>query len=171
MRPTSPATSADRAGDGACPVRETGGHFPGTCAGFTLLEMVAVMLIVSLIAGLVMTLTPGTGRAQLKSTVLDTASLLRRERLGAVLTGRARQVSLDRERRVLAGDGGQTVAIPRDVDLDVTGADAAWSGQGAIVRFLPDGASSGAVMRLSREGAAYEIRVNWYTGGVAVEAR
>jgi hypothetical protein len=24
---------------------------------------------------------------------------------------------------------------------------------------------------LSREQAAYEIRVNWYTGGVAIEAR
>jgi general secretion pathway protein H len=143
----------------------------GTCAGFTLIEMVAVMLIVALVAGLVVTLTPGTGRAQLKSTALDAASLFRRERQGAVLTGRVRAVSLDRERRVLVGDGGKAVIIPRDVVLDVMGADAAWTGQRAIVRFHPDGASSGAVMRLSREGAAYEIRINWYTGGVAIEAR
>jgi general secretion pathway protein H len=134
-----------------------------------LLEMVAVMLIVALVGGLVMTLTPGTGRAQLKSTVLDAAALLRRERQSAVLTGRDRQVSLDRERRLLVGDGGRTVAIPRDVELDVMGADALWSGQRAVVRFHPDGASSGTVMRLSREGAVYEIRVNWYTGGVFVE--
>jgi len=146
-------------------------QFSGTCAGFTLLEMVAVMMIVALVAGLVVTLTPGSGRAQLKSTALDAASLLRRERQGAVLTGHVRAVSLDPERRVLVGDGGRTVAIPRDIVLDVMGADAAWSGQRAVVRFHPDGASSGAVMRLSREGAAYEIRVNWYTGGVAVETR
>jgi general secretion pathway protein H len=158
MRPIFPASRSDR----CC----------GTCAGFTLLEMVAVMLIVALVAGLVVTLTPGSGRAQLKSTALDAASLLRRERQGAVLTGHMRAVSLDPERRVLVGDGGRTVAIPRDIVLDVMGADAAaWSGQRAVVRFHPDGASSGAVMRLSREGAAYEIRVNWYTGGVAVEAR
>ena len=142
-----------------------------TCDGFTLLEMVAVMLIVALVAGLVVTLTPGSGRAQLKSTALDAASLLRRERQGAVLTGQMRAVSLDAERRVLVGDGGRTVAIPRDLVLDVMGADAATNGQRAVVRFHPDGASSGAVMRLSREGAAYEIRVNWYTGGVAVEPR
>jgi general secretion pathway protein H len=40
-----------------------------------------------------------------------------------------------------------------------------------VVRFHPDGASSGAVLRLSREKAGYEIRVNWYTGGVSIEAR
>jgi hypothetical protein len=27
------------------------------------------------------------------------------------------------------------------------------------------------VLRLSREKAGYEIRVNWYTGGVSIEAR
>jgi general secretion pathway protein H len=40
-----------------------------------------------------------------------------------------------------------------------------------VVRFHPDGASSGTVLRLSRQGIEYEIRVNWYTGGVAVETR
>ena len=40
-----------------------------------------------------------------------------------------------------------------------------------VVRFHPDGASSGAVLRLSREKAEYEIRVNWYTGGVSIEPR
>ena len=39
----------------------------------------------------------------------------------------------------------------------------------AVVRFHPDGASTGAVLKLSREKAEYEIRVNWYTGGVAIE--
>ena len=41
----------------------------------------------------------------------------------------------------------------------------------AVVRFHPDGASSGAVLKLSREKAEYEIRVNWYTGGVSIEPR
>jgi general secretion pathway protein H len=94
--------------------------------------------------------------------------LLRRERLGAVLTGKERQVSLDGERRVLVGDGGDTLAIPRDVVVDILGIDAVWSGRQAIVRFTPDGASTGAVLKLSRENAEYEIRVNWYTGGVAI---
>ena|SRR5882724_9426842 len=38
----------------------------------------------------------------------------------------------------------------------------------SLVRFHPDGASTGAALKLSREKAEYEIRVNWCTGGVAI---
>ena len=137
-------------------------------AGFTLIEVMAVMLIIALVASLAVTMMPGTGRAGLKALTLQTASLLRRERLGAILTGRDREVSLDRERRILVGDSGDTVALPRDITLDILGVDALWSGRQAVVRFHPDGASTGAVMKLSREKAEYEIRVNWYTGGIAI---
>jgi general secretion pathway protein H len=137
-------------------------------AGFTLIEVVAVMLIIALVASLAVTNMPGTGRAGLRALTLQTASLLRRERLGAILTGRDREVSLDGERRILVGDGGDIVALPRDIALDILGVDALWSGRQAVVRFHPDGASTGAVMKLSREKAGYEIRVNWYTGGIAI---
>lgn len=138
-------------------------------AGFSLIEVMAVMLIIALVTSLAVTILPGTGRAKLKAVALNTAALLRRERMGAILTGRDRQVSLDGERRALVGDGGDVVVIPRDVVLEVLGVDAVWSGRLAIVRYGPDGASTGAVLRLSRERATYEIRVNWYTGGVAID--
>ena len=139
-------------------------------AGFTLIEMVAVMLMIALIAALAVTHTRGTGRAQLEAVALQTAALFRRERLGAILTARNRQVSIDGEHRVLVGDGGDAVAIPRDVTIDILGLDERWSGRQAVVRFLPDGASSGTVVKFSREGIAYEVRVNWYTGSVTLEA-
>jgi general secretion pathway protein H len=129
------------------------------------------MLIIALVASLAITLAPGTGRARLKAVTLETAALLRRERLGAMLTGRDRHVSLDGERRILVGDGGDVVAIPRDVVVDVLGVNELRTDRFAVVRFHPDGASSGAVLKLSREKAEYEIRVNWYTGGVAIEPR
>jgi len=137
-------------------------------SGFTLIEVIAVMLIIALVASLAVTNMPGTGRAGLRALTLQTASLLRRERLGAILTGRDREVSLDGERRILVGDGGDIVALPRDIAVDILGVDALWSGRQAVVRFHPDGASTGAVMKLSREKAGYEIRVNWYTGGIAI---
>lgn len=129
------------------------------------------MLIIALVASLSITMMPGSGRARLKAVTLETAALLRRERLGAMLTGRERHVSLDGERRVLIGDGGDVVAIPGDVTVDVLGVTELRTDRFAIVRFHPDGASSGAVLKLSREKAEYEIRVNWYTGGVAIEPR
>jgi general secretion pathway protein H len=138
-------------------------------AGFTLIEVIAVMLIIALVASLAVTMMPGTGRAGLKAVSLQIASLLRRERLRAMLTGREREISLDGERRVLVGDGGDQVPLPNDIAVDILGIDAVWSGRQAVVRFHPDGASTGAVLKLSRDKAEYEIRVNWYTGGVAIE--
>src|SRR5215472_2679684 len=139
-------------------------------AGFTLLELTAVMLIVALVASLVIATTTGTGRAGLKAVTLQSAALMRRERMAAILGGRTRRVALDGVRRLLVGDGGTAVAIPRDVTVDILGADAIWDGRQAVVRFDPDGGSTGAVLRLSHEKAGYEIRVNWYTGSVAVES-
>jgi general secretion pathway protein H len=139
-------------------------------AGFTLLEMVAVMAIIALTASLTMTAINGTGRVQLKAVAMRTATLLRHERLSAILTGQVRNVSLDGQSRRFVGDSGETVAIPRDVVLDLLGADEVWSGRRAVVRFYPDGASTGAALTLSREKAGYDIRVNWYTGSVAVAA-
>ena len=140
-------------------------------AGFTLIEMMAVMLIIALIAGLAFTTMPGTGRGQLKGIALQTAALFRRERLGAILTARSRQVAIDGRQRAFVADSGDRVVIPRDVSVDILGVDEVWSGQQAVVRFLPDGASSGTVVTLSHEGEAYEVRVNWYTGSVLVEPR
>ena len=101
---------------------------------------------------------------------MQTAALLRRERLAALMTGQSRRISLDRAERILAGDGGESVAIPPDVVLDVVGADETWSGRQMVVRFEPDGASTGAALSLSWEGVRYDIDVNWYSGRVAVEA-
>jgi general secretion pathway protein H len=137
-------------------------------AGFTLIEVMAVMLIIALVSALAVTTMRGTGRAQLYAVSLQTAALMRRERLGAILTASSRQVSLDGRDRVLFGDGGSQVRIPSDVVVDILGNDTVRSGRLAVVRFQPDGASTGAVLRLSREQATYEVSVNWYTGSVIV---
>jgi general secretion pathway protein H len=139
-------------------------------AGSTLIEVMAVMLIIALVASLAMTTVPGTGRAKLKALTLQAAALLRRERIGALLTGQSRRISLDQTRRILVGDGGETVAIPPDVVLDIVGTDETWSGRQVVVRFDPDGASTGAALTFSWEGVRYDVNVNWYSGRVAVEA-
>ncbi|WP_020174942.1 prepilin-type N-terminal cleavage/methylation domain-containing protein [Methyloferula stellata] len=140
-------------------------------AGFTLIEMMAVMMIIALVAALVVTFIPGTGRPGLKAVVMNTVSLLRRERLVAILTGGDRHVALDGEHRVLVGDGGDQVLIPSDVSIDILGTAEVWSGLVAVAVFHPDGASSGGALKFSREGVAYEVRINWYTGGVAIKAQ
>jgi general secretion pathway protein H len=138
-------------------------------AGFTLLEMIATMAIIALVASLAIAATPGTGRWGLKAVTMDTAALLRRERESAILTHADRHVILDGARRVFVGEGGGAVAVPRDVTINLLGVADPSSGRVPVAIFNADGASSGAVLRLSREAVEYEIRVNWYTGGVSVK--
>ncbi len=126
------------------------------------------MLIISLVALLVVSLPPGSGRAQLKALTLETAALLRRERVGAIFTGHVRRVMIENEPRALLGEGGNAVLIPPDVALDVLGVNDQQAEHLSIIQFLPDGSSTGAVIKLSRQEAEYEIRVNWFTGAVAI---
>jgi general secretion pathway protein H len=146
------------------PARRDAGH-----AGFTLVEVIAVMTIIAMLSSLAVTFLTGTGRGDLKALTLQTAALIRRERLGAILSGQSRRIALDPDRRTLAGDGGELLAIPNDVVFDLVGVDQQWSGLKAVVRFEPDGSSTGAALRFSKQGANYEISVDWYTGGVAID--
>ncbi|MGJ4942117.1 prepilin-type N-terminal cleavage/methylation domain-containing protein [Bradyrhizobium sp. HKCCYLS1011] len=139
-------------------------------AGSTLIEMMAVMVIMAMLASLVGVLLPGTGRGRLKALTLQTAAMMRRERLAAVLTGTSRQISLDTGARQLIGDSG-AIAIPRDVVVDVVGVDEIWSGRQAVVRFEPDGASTGAALKFSWDKVRYEVDVSWYNGRVAVDVQ
>lgn len=135
--------------------------------GFTLVEMTATMAIVALTAGLMMAATPGTGRAGLKAVTMQAMALLRRERENAILTRRDRGVVLDGPQRLLIGDSGSTVVVPRDVTVDLLGVADPSSGRLPVTMFSPNGDSTGAVLRFSREAMEYEIRVNWYTGGIS----
>lgn len=137
--------------------------------GFTLIEMTATMAIIALTAGLLMAATPGTGRAGLKAVTLQAPALLRHEREGAILTRSDRRVVLDGPQRLLIGDSGSQVVVPHDVTVDLLGAADSSSERLPVTIFSPDGASTGAVLRFSREAMEYEIRVNWYTGGVTVK--
>ncbi|WP_315700758.1 MULTISPECIES: type II secretion system protein [unclassified Bradyrhizobium] len=139
-------------------------------AGSTLIEMMAVMVIIAMLASLVGVLLPGTGRGRLKALTLQTAAMMRRERLVAVLTGSSRRISLDTSARTLVGDSG-VIAIPRDVVVDVVGVDETWAGRQAVVRFEPDGASTGAAVKFSWDKVRYEVDVSWYNGRVAVDVQ
>jgi len=88
-------------------------------AGFTLIEMMAVMMIIALMSSLAVAMIPGTGRAGLKAIVMKSVALLRRERFGAMMTGQDRHVALDGKDRKLIGDSGDQVFIPADVVVDI----------------------------------------------------
>jgi general secretion pathway protein H len=142
-------------------------------AGFTLVEAVAVLSIVALLAGLALPRWPhATTRPQLEAYALQVAAVLKADR-GAALRRRARVATrLDvSAHEVASGAGAGVLRLPADVAFDaIVAQTCAGAGNGGEIDFLPSGMSCGGSIALSRPGAAYRVRVNWLTGGVEVVA-
>ena len=140
-------------------------------AGFTLLELVCVIAILSILAAILLPSLPrGTSRARLESYAIEVASLLKADRNGAL----RRRIQIATElnpttRTVRSGATGRVVAIPEDVGFDaILARRCNQRVAGPTIRFFPSGMSCGGVVVLTRLGAGYEVRVNWLTGGVEV---
>lgn len=142
---------------------------PGAAAGFTLIEMTCALAVVALIAAVVLPALPrATSRPRLEGYAVETAALLIADRNAAMRGGAPVATRLDgRSRTIRSGSGAATVTVPPDVAFDALlaqtcdGRDA-----GGSIQFFPDGTSCGGAIVLGRNGARFEIRVNWLTGVV-----
>jgi len=140
--------------------------------GFTLIELIVVLLVLAIGAGLVR-MQFGVGRASdvLQATAYQVASRCRAARLAAIRRGTPAMVLIDLANRTVRSDGGRApVGVPPNIAIHAqTSRGEQLSPSVAGIRFLPDGSSSGGTLRLEAGPRAYEIRVNWFTGRVSVE--
>jgi general secretion pathway protein H len=156
QRPTSQAGPADA----------TGGE-----DGFTLLEVVCVVAIISIIAAIILPALPrGTPRARIEAYALETASLLKADRISAMRRGVEVATEVDAgSRSVRSGAYRRTVRVPNDVVLDaMLAARCGERRAGTTISFFASGMSCGGTIALTRQGVGYQIRVNWLTGGVDI---
>jgi general secretion pathway protein H len=156
MTPTSPAGEAphDRAS-----------------RGFTLLELLVVLVILGAMAALVPPLlSHGAATASLKRTVATLASELRQARSDAILRNDPQGVVIDPVGRTFGpAEAPLRNRIADGIAVDVTVADIAADRDGRPgIRFLPDGRSTGGTIRLAGQGRSYEVQVNWLTGRVRI---
>jgi general secretion pathway protein H len=139
--------------------------------GFTLIEVICTLAIISLLAAIVVPMLPrGTSRSRLESYAVETAALLKSDRNAAIR--RRTQIVTDVNalaRAIRSGSTGRVVRVPNDVTFDATLATSCNQRRaGETIRFFASGMSCGGVIALSRLGVGYQIRVNWLTGGVEV---
>jgi len=150
-----------RAGNSDCPRDD---------AGFTLFEMLAVMVIVGMmVAALSAAYRPASSPLEVKAAAQLLASRLRDLRTSAISSGSDRIAAIDVDRHtLLVNDGRQPVSINPTISISVTGADSERrSPSTAGIRFFPNGSSTGATIKLISERQAFEIRVNWLTGRIS----
>ena len=141
--------------------------------GFSLLELLVVMVIMSLLFTLVPPLLSGAlPSLTLKATTNDVLQDLKFIRNIAVLQGRKTQVIIDAgDRSYLSGERnhGKPQILPKDIDIEAkdTGLQDADT-HNPVIAFFADGSSSGGVITLKNKDKAYSIIVDWITGGVTI---
>jgi len=142
-------------------------------AGFTLFELLAVMVILGMAIVAVSALYRApSGGVQVKAAAQLTASRLRDLRATALSTASARSATFDVDARVIRfSDGRAPLQLSRSIALAVTGAESERRAGGiAGVRFFPNGSATGATIELRSERQRYEVRINWLTGRVSTAA-
>lgn len=123
--------------------------------GFTLIEMIVVIVIMGLVAALVLVRQPW------HSAGLNTEATVR-ALTEALRVARSRAIAQDRDVSVVtrpggfAVDGGTTWALPAGEALS----------QSQVI-FMPDGGSSGTTILLVAGTRRFAISSNWLTGRVA----
>lgn len=140
--------------------------------GFTLLELVVVLVIAAAIYALLLGVPMrGATSADLKAAARTIASGLRQAQTTAMATRRDATLNLDLESRefTVAGDK-EPRKLPGDVDLKLYTAESEVTSEhtGAI-RFYPDGSSTGGRITLASGKRRYVVDVDWLTGRVSVE--
>jgi general secretion pathway protein H len=156
-RPTSRAGCAEIGRDGE--------------AGFTLIEVVCIVAILSIIAAIMLPAIPrGTPRSRIEAYAMEAASLLKADRSAAMRRGIATATVVDAAARSLrSGVTGRIVRVPNDVVLDATlAARCNGSSTGNTIGFFASGMSCGGTIALTRQGVGYQVRVNWLTGGIEI---
>jgi len=139
--------------------------------GFTLLELVCVIAIVSILAAIVVPALPrGTSRARLESFAIETAAMLKADRNAAIRNRVQVITEIDAPQRIVrSGATGRVLRVPDDVAFDaLLAARCNQRAAGPTIRFFASGMSCGGAIALTRLGVGYQVRVNWLTGAVEV---
>lgn len=138
--------------------------------GFTLLELLVTLAIVGLLLVIVPTLTPAARQhALLRAETYQLANTLRTARAQALAGNTTMDVVLTEDHWSFPGVQ-ETVDhfLPKDVHVTCDGF-AEDAGQGSfIIRFFPDGSSSGGELRLASGRQSYLVTVHLVSGRVTI---
>jgi general secretion pathway protein H len=147
------------------------GNLPSFARGVTLLELLVVMALMALIAGLVLpSFGDGVPTSSLKSSARQLAAGLRVARSEAVAQKRETFLVLDLEgRRFKVGSDPREYALPPRVELKLfTAQSDLVSERVGSIRFFPDGGSNGGRITVASGERKFEVDVDWLTGRVAI---
>ena len=145
-------------------IRGTGHR--GRAGGFTLVELVVVLVIVALAMGFVATsITRSVSGAEAREAARNVVAALRYTRTRAILDKAETVFYVDTERRSYRAPGKSEIILPDGVEVSITTARSELTSEaGGGIRFFPDGGSTGGHVDLMVNEREYRVDVAWLTG-------
>jgi general secretion pathway protein H len=140
--------------------------------GFTLLEMLLVLVIAASGYALVVRFTTGgVSGAELKSAARAVAAGLRDARGTAIATQRTAALTLDLEGRSFEVSGGRRPrSLPERLELKLyTAQSEIVDERRGAIRFYPDGSSTGGRVTVASGERKLLVDVDWLTGRVSIK--
>jgi general secretion pathway protein H len=130
--------------------------------------------IVAALAAILLPWVPrATSRSRLEAYAVEVATLLKADRNAALKRHAAVAAQIDVPGRLISsGSSAHVVRVPEDVAFDAL-LPRSCNGRPALstISFFGTGTSCGGVIRLTRFGTGFDVRVNWLTGGIDIVAR
>jgi general secretion pathway protein H len=143
-------------------------------SGFTMLEMIAVLLVIALVAALSPPLfSSGVSASQHRAAARDVAQMLRLARTEAVAKRTDIGVDFNLEQRTMqmpAATNKRIAKIPEGIDIKLTTTAAETKSETlASVRFYPDGGATGGRVSLKVREREFRVDIDWLTGRVSID--
>lgn len=139
--------------------------------GFTLVEVLVVMVIIALVLGLVATsLSRSISGAEARESARNMVAALRYTRTQAILRKSEQVFTVHIEDRAYEAPGRERVVLPDGVEMQLTtAASELVADDVGNIRFFPDGGSTGGRVDLRVNGRDYIVNVAWLTGEASLE--
>lgn len=138
--------------------------------GFTLVELIVVLALGGLLAAVLPPrLSALLDSAAYRRSVQDSANVLERARMQAILEGRRVYVAVDADAGRITIDSLDPLQLPSSVLLSISGVAQAGASSPALF-FEPDGSASGGRIVVAGRARSSTIDLDWLTGQLAIES-
>ena len=138
-------------------------------AGFSLIELMMVMMLVVALFGLVgASISRSLKGAELRNEVREVIAGMRHTRGQAIVKRTETVFLVDADARTWQAVGREPEPLPDGLDITLTTARSELTGENAGgIRFYPDGSSTGGSVLLSVDERKWYVTVGWLTGEIS----